>query len=73
MATLMAHGDPVNGKKVSSSYLKDAASKRVLLQYYLLEAQKYPGAFVAMMQPTRGASSSAVAAPLIDTPAHEVS
>jgi hypothetical protein len=38
MATLMAHGEPVNWKKLSSSYPKDAAGKRVILQDYLLEA-----------------------------------
>jgi hypothetical protein len=72
MATLMAHGEPVNWKKVSSSYPKDATGKRKDLQPYLLEAQKYSGAFVTTMQPTRGASSSVAAAPSTSTPAPEV-
>jgi hypothetical protein len=65
---LKAHGGPINWKNMSSSYPKDAVGKRVLMQYYLLEAQKYSGAFVTMMQPARGTSSSAATPPSTGTP-----
>ncbi|KAM0894866.1 hypothetical protein ACQ4PT_024296 [Festuca glaucescens] len=71
MATLMAHGEPVDWKKVSSSYPKDATGKKKMLQPYLIEAHKYSGAFVATMQPTPGDSSSS-AAPSTGAPAPEV-
>jgi hypothetical protein len=71
MVTLMAHDELVNWKKVSSS--KDAAGKRVLLlSPRRSEVLRSSGAFVAMMQPTRGASSSVVVAPSTGTPAPEV-
>jgi hypothetical protein len=73
MATLMAHGEPVNWKNVSSSYPKDAAGKKKSLQPFLVEAHKFSGAFVATMQPTPGASSSAAAPPSTGTPAPELS
>ncbi|KAM0891681.1 hypothetical protein ACQ4PT_026249 [Festuca glaucescens] len=70
MATLMVHVEPVDWEKVSSSYPKDATDKKKLLQPYLIKSQKYSGAFVAMMQPMPGASSSA-ATPSTGTPAPE--
>jgi hypothetical protein len=69
MATLMGHGEPLYWNKVSSSYPKDAAGKK-MLQPYLIEAKKYSGAFITTMQPTLGASF--VVAPSTGTPAPEV-
>ncbi|KAK1684238.1 hypothetical protein QYE76_045086 [Lolium multiflorum] len=72
MATLMAHGVSVDWKNLRSSYPKDDAGKRVLVHDYLREAQKYSGACVAMMEPTRGAATSTTPPPSTGTLAPEV-
>jgi hypothetical protein len=69
MAMAMAHNAPVDWEKVSSSYPNDDTGKNMSLQPFFRDTKEFSKIFVATMQPSKGASSSA---PPTNTTATEV-